>query len=92
LHRAVAAAADADRGAVLQRSATVVTSPVGAGKTVAARAAIAGLDAARHIAIYLPTAAIARHITGSGCVCCSPKSWPQRRTLDIGAFTTDHCG
>jgi type II secretory pathway predicted ATPase ExeA len=40
--------------AVADKALAVVTGEVGAGKTVAVRAAIAGLDAARHTAIYLP--------------------------------------
>jgi type II secretory pathway predicted ATPase ExeA len=36
----------------------VITGEVGAGKTAAARAALAGLDQARHILIYLPNPAV----------------------------------
>jgi type II secretory pathway predicted ATPase ExeA len=36
----------------------VVTGEVGAGKTVAARAAVAGLDPSRHTVVYLPNPAI----------------------------------
>ena len=36
----------------------VITGEVGAGKTAAARAALAGLDQARHIVIYLPNPAV----------------------------------
>ena len=42
------------RWAVAQPGICVVAGEVGAGKTVAARAAIAGLEPARHLTIYIP--------------------------------------
>lgn len=41
-----------------QRAIGVVTGEVGAGKTVAIRAATAALDASRHVTIYLPNPAV----------------------------------
>jgi type II secretory pathway predicted ATPase ExeA len=41
-----------------QRSIGVVTGEVGAGKSVAARAAVSRLDASRHTTVYLPNPAI----------------------------------
>ncbi|MGH2927949.1 MAG: ExeA family protein, partial [Solirubrobacteraceae bacterium] len=43
---------------ISERSLGVITGEVGAGKTVAARAATAALDASRHTLIYLPNPAI----------------------------------
>jgi type II secretory pathway predicted ATPase ExeA len=42
------------RWAVAQREACVIAGEVGSGKTVAARAALAGLEPARHLPIYVP--------------------------------------
>lgn len=42
------------RWAVAQREACVVAGEVGSGKTVAARAAIAALEPARHLPVYVP--------------------------------------
>ncbi|MGH4007738.1 MAG: ExeA family protein [Pseudonocardiaceae bacterium] len=44
--------------AVEQRALAVLTGEVGAGKTVAARAATTALDPSRHVVIYLPNPAI----------------------------------
>lgn len=41
-----------------ERALGVITGEVGIGKTVAARAALAGLDPSRHIIIYLPNPAV----------------------------------
>jgi len=43
---------------IQQRTLGVLTGEVGAGKTVALRAALAGLDQSRHILIYLPNPSI----------------------------------
>jgi type II secretory pathway predicted ATPase ExeA len=43
---------------VSERALGVVASEVGAGKTVAVRAALAGLDASRHTVIYLGNPAV----------------------------------
>jgi type II secretory pathway predicted ATPase ExeA len=43
---------------VAERAIGVVTGEVGAGKTVAARAAVAGFEPSRHTVIYLPNPAI----------------------------------
>ena len=43
---------------IQQRALGVLTGEVGAGKTVALRAALAGLDQSRHILIYLPNPSI----------------------------------
>jgi len=43
---------------VSDKALGVITGEVGAGKTAAARAALAGLDQARHILIYLPNPAV----------------------------------
>jgi type II secretory pathway predicted ATPase ExeA len=40
--------------AVAQRQVAVVTGEVGSGKTVAVRAALAGLEPARHLPVYIP--------------------------------------
>ena len=44
--------------AISQRQICVIAGEVGAGKTVAARAALAGLEPARHIPIYIPNPTI----------------------------------
>jgi type II secretory pathway predicted ATPase ExeA len=44
--------------AVAEKALGVITGEVGVGKTVAARAALAGLDAARHITIYVGNPAV----------------------------------
>jgi type II secretory pathway predicted ATPase ExeA len=58
---------------ISERAIGVVTGEVGAGKTVAARAAVAGLDPVRHTIVYLPNpcigqrglyAEIVRHLGG----------------------------
>lgn len=41
-----------------EKALGVLTGEVGAGKTAAARAALAGLDQARHIVVYLPNPAV----------------------------------
>jgi len=46
------------RWAVAQRQICVIAGEVGAGKTVAARAALTGLEPARHIPIYIPDSTI----------------------------------
>jgi hypothetical protein len=43
---------------IQQRALGVVTGEVGAGKTVALRAAVDGLDPSRHVLIYLPNPSI----------------------------------
>ncbi|WP_109776784.1 AAA family ATPase [Quadrisphaera granulorum] len=43
---------------IQQRALGIITGEVGAGKTVAVRAALAGLDPARHTLIYLPNPAV----------------------------------
>ena len=43
---------------IQQRTLGVLTGEVGAGKTVALRAALAGLDPSRHILIYLPNPSV----------------------------------
>ena len=43
---------------IAERAIGVVTGEVGAGKTVAARAAVAGLDPVRHTIVYLPNPCI----------------------------------
>ena len=45
-------------GASTERALGVITGEVGAGKTVAVRAALAGLDASRHTIIYLGNPAV----------------------------------
>ena len=44
--------------AVAEKTLGVITGEVGVGKTVAARAALAGLDPARHITIYVGNPAV----------------------------------
>src|SRR5438034_3336160 len=41
-----------------QHALGVITGEVGAGKTVAVRAATAGLDSSRHVVIYLPNPSV----------------------------------
>jgi len=43
---------------IRERTLGVITGEVGAGKTVALRAALAGLDASRHALIYLPNPSV----------------------------------
>src|SRR5262249_32085107 len=45
-------------GCIQQRALGVLTGEVGAGKTVALRAALAGLDPSRHVLIYLPNPSV----------------------------------
>ena len=56
LHRHAAHSEAAARitWSVADKALAVITGEVGAGKTAAARAALAGLDQARHTTIYLP--------------------------------------
>ena len=68
---------------VAERALGVVCGEVGAGKTVAARAATAMLDSSRHSIIYLPNPTIGAR----GCTwrliligSASPAWWPSRRT------------
>ena len=67
----------------------VITGEVGAGKTIALRAALAELDASRHTVIYLPNPAIgarglyAALVTGLGGV-------PRFHTSSLIAQTMDH--
>jgi type II secretory pathway predicted ATPase ExeA len=64
--RAHAEAAARIRWLIGQHAFGVLTGEVGAGKTAAARAATAGLDASRHTVIYLPNPAIgSRGILGA---------------------------
>jgi len=60
LHRHTAHAEAAARigWCVAERALGVVTGEVGAGKTVAVRAALAGLDPSRHTLIYLGNPAV----------------------------------
>src|SRR5665647_1467777 len=67
----------------------VITGEVGAGKTVAIRAALAGLDPSRHTVIYLPNPAVgarglyAALVSGLGGV-------PRFHTASLIAQTMDH--
>ena len=54
-HHAHAQAVARIRWCVAERQIGVITGECGAGKTVAARAAVAGLDASRHTILYLGT-------------------------------------
>ena len=57
-----------------QHALGVITGEIGAGKTVAVRAATAALDNSRHVVIYLPT-------PPSGCAaCCTTSSPPSARS------------
>ncbi|EUA51332.1 AAA domain protein [Mycobacterium xenopi 3993] len=56
-----------------QRAIGVITGEVGAGETVAVRAATAALDPSRHVVITWPT-------QPSGCAACCPTSWPPGHT------------
>jgi type II secretory pathway predicted ATPase ExeA len=62
------------RWCVTETALGVITGEVGAGKTVALRAALAGLNASRHTVIYLPNPAVgargiyAALVTGLGGV------------------------
>lgn len=57
-HRGHAEAVARIGWAINERALAVITGEVGVGKTVAARAALAGLDPCRHLPIYLPNPAI----------------------------------
>ena len=46
------------RWCITENVLAVITGEVGAGKTVALRAALAGLDPSRHTVIYLPNPAV----------------------------------
>jgi type II secretory pathway predicted ATPase ExeA len=46
------------RWCITENALAVITGEVGAGKTVALRAALAGLDPSRHTVIYLPNPAV----------------------------------
>ncbi|EUA24036.1 hypothetical protein I553_3524 [Mycobacterium xenopi 4042] len=56
-----------------QRAIGVITGEVGAGKTVAVRAATANLDPSGTYSSTWPT-------PPSGCAACSPTSWPPSGT------------
>jgi len=76
------------RWCVNETALAVVTGEVGAGKTVALRAALADLDASRHTVIYLPNPAVgargiyAAIVTGLG-------GTPRFHTAALIAQTTD---
>ena len=59
-----------------QHAIGVITGEVGAGKTVAVRAATAALDPSRHVIIYLPN-------PSSGCAACSTTSSPRSATPQL---------
>ena len=68
-----------------QHALGVITGEVGAGKTVAVRAATAGLDTSRHVVIYLPNPSVGvrgmlHHIVAAvGQVPSStPRRWHRR--------------
>ncbi|OOK67730.1 putative general secretion pathway protein [Mycobacterium kansasii] len=68
-----------------QHAIGVITGEVGAGKTVAIRAATAALDPARHVIIYLPNPSVgvrACCITSwarwGGCPASTPRPWHPR--------------
>jgi type II secretory pathway predicted ATPase ExeA len=77
------------RWCISENGLGVVTGEVGAGKTVALRAALAELDAARHTVIYLPNPAVgarglyAALVSGLGGV-------PRFHTASLIAQTMDH--
>ena len=54
---------------IAERALGVVTGEVGAGKTVAVRAALAGLDSSRHTTIYLGNPAVGARGLYHGIVC-----------------------
>jgi len=77
------------RWCVTETALGVITGEVGAGKTVALRAALAELDASRHTVIYLPNPAVgsrglyAALVSGLGGV-------PRFHTAALIAQTTEH--
>ena len=77
------------RWCITETALGVITGEVGAGKTVALRAALAELDASRHTVIYLPNPAVgarglyAALVTGLGGV-------PRFHTAALIAQTMDH--
>ncbi len=77
------------RWCITETALGVITGEVGAGKTVALRAALAALDASRHTVIYLPNPAVgsrglyAALVSGLGGV-------PRFHTAALIAQTTKH--
>jgi type II secretory pathway predicted ATPase ExeA len=77
------------RWCINENALGVITGEVGAGKTVAVRAALAELDASRHTVIYLPNPAVgarglyAAVVSGLGGV-------PRFHTASLIAQTMDH--
>ena len=77
------------RWCISETALGVITGEVGAGKTVALRAALAELDASRHTVIYLPNPAVgarglyAALVSGLGGV-------PRFHTASLIAQTMDH--
>src|SRR5664279_3445486 len=77
------------RWCISETALGVITGEVGAGKTVALRAALAGLDASRHTVIYLPNPAVgarglyAALVSGLGGI-------PRLPTAALIAQTMDH--
>jgi type II secretory pathway predicted ATPase ExeA len=77
------------RWCISENALGVITGEVGAGKTVALRAALAELDASRHTVIYLPNPAVgarglyAALVSGLGGV-------PRFHTASLIAQTMDH--
>src|SRR5664280_1223754 len=77
------------RWCISETALGVITGEVGAGKTVALRAALAGLDASRHTVIYLPNPAVgarglyAALVSGLGGI-------PRFHTAALIAQTMDH--
>ena len=77
------------RWCIAETALGVITGEVGAGKTVALRAALAELDASRHTVIYLPNPAIgsrglyAAVVSGLG-------GTPRFHTAALIAQTTEH--
>src|SRR5664280_663140 len=77
------------RWCISETALGVITGEVGAGKTVALRAALAGLDASRHTVIYLPHPAVgarglyAALVSGLGGI-------PRFHTAALIAQTMDH--
>jgi type II secretory pathway predicted ATPase ExeA len=77
------------RWCISENSLGVITGEVGAGKTVALRAALAELDASRHTVIYLPNPAVGARglysalVTGLGGV-------PRFHTSSLIAQTMEH--
>ena len=65
-----------------QHALGVITGEVGAGKTVAVRAATAALDPSRHVVIYLPNPCAACCTTSSPrsgrCPASTPQPWFRR--------------